>query len=330
MGAKLKSKIIDNQQCFHLFGRDLFLLNYYLVLQFVYISIKQCSKQFIHYPIFSRQVCIWDTTTLQRILVYEGHAKKRTFSCGIRACTFSRDSTLVASGGDELIIRIWSRETGQDKVVIPCEPFLLPWCIRFSPDDKKLIAVGEFSKGVLMWDLNTKSKIADLGGHELFCQYTEFSPSGNLIISCSIDNTAKIWNANTMSLVTTLEHPNWATCGVFSHDEKSIATCSPDLNVRLWSVEDYKEIAVFEGHASEIRMVCFSPDDSQVASAALDQSIRIWHVESHAQVLVFYAVSGVWGLAWHPSFQDVLAAGDAVGYLYFLKLKKRNTRKSLY
>lgn len=275
-------------------------------------------------------MCIWDTTTLQHVLVYEGHAKKRTFSCGIRACTFSRDSTLVASGGDEMIIRIWSRETGEDKIVLPCESVLLPWCIRFSPDDKRLIAVGEFSKGVLVWDLESKTKIADLGGHERFCQYTEFSPSGNLIISCSVDNTAKIWNSNTFDHVATLEHPNWTTSGVFSHNEKAIATCSPDLNVRLWSIDDYKQIAVFKGHVSEIRMVCFSPDDSHIASAALDQSIRIWHVESHAQVHVFYAASGVWGLAWKPSHGDLLAAGDAVGYLYFLKLKQRNAKKSLH
>ncbi|KXJ19576.1 NACHT domain- and WD repeat-containing protein 1 [Exaiptasia diaphana] len=270
------------------------------------------------------KVCIWDTTTLQHVLVYEGHEKKRTFSCGVRACAFSHDSSLVASGGDEMIIRIWSRETGEDKIILPCQSCLLPWCLRFSPDDQRLIAVGEFSKGVLMWDLKNQTKIADFGGHERFCQYTEFSPSGNLIISCSIDNTAKIWDAKTFDLVTTLEHPNWVTCGAFSHKETTIATCSPDLNVRLWSIKDFQEIAVFKGHVSEIRMVCFSPDDSHVASAALDQSIRIWHLESQTLVHVFYGASGLWGLAWHPTNEDVLASGDAVGYLYFLKLKRRS------
>ena len=266
---------------------------------------------------------MWDTKTLQHVLVYEGHEKKRKFSCGIRACTFSRDSSLVASGGDEMKIRIWSRETGKDKIVLPCESILLPWCIRFGPDDKRLIAVGEFSKGVLVWDLETETKIADLGGHERFCQYTEFSPCGQYIISSSVDNTAKVWKADTFDQVATLDHPKWATCAVFSHDGTLIATCSPDLKVRLWSVADFKEKAALEGHKSEIRMVSFSPDDSHVASAGLDQSIRVWHVKSHAQVQVFHAVSGLWGLMWHPKEMDLLAAGDAVGYLYFLRLKSR-------
>ena len=134
--------------------------------------------------IYTLQVCIWDTATLNQVLVYNGHQKRRTRSCGIRACTFSHDSNLVASGGDEMIIRIWSRDTGLDKIVISCESELIPWCLRFSADDKRLLAVGGLSQAVFLWDLESKAKLATLNGHERICQYAEFSPSGKYIISC--------------------------------------------------------------------------------------------------------------------------------------------------
>ena len=84
-------------------------------------------------------------------LIYEGHQQKRTFSCGVRACSFSHDTSPAAgSGGDDLKIRIWSRETGKDNTVLECEEAKLPGCLRFSRDDKRLISVGEFTNGAIV------------------------------------------------------------------------------------------------------------------------------------------------------------------------------------
>lgn len=267
---------------------------------------------------------MWNMETNEVSLIYEGHEQKRTFSCGVRACTFSRDSTEVASGGDELKIRIWSRETGKDNIVLHCGESMLPWCLRFSLDDKRLISVGEFTNGAIVWDLETQSKITILGGHDRFCQYTEFSPLGNFILTSSIDNSARIWNSVSLEHVTTVTQPDWVTCATFSHNEKLLATCSKDELVRLWDTSSWQELCALAGHASEIRMVSFSPDDKLLASGALDQTIRIWDCNTHRQVQVFYAASGIWGLAWHPDLCDLLTAGDAVGYLYFLKLHNRD------
>ena len=262
-------------------------------------------------------------------LIYEGHEQKRTFSCGVRACTFSRDSTKVASGGDELKIRIWSRETGKDKIVLHCGESMLPWCLRFSLDDKRLISVGEFTNGAIVWDLETQSKITILEGHDRFCQYTEFSPLGNFILTSSIDNSARIWNSVSLEHVTTVTQPDWVTCATFSHNEKLLATCSKDELVRLWDTSSWQELSALAGHESEIRMVSFSPDDKFLASGALDQTIRIWDCNTRHQVQVFYAASGIWGLAWHPVLSDLLTAGDAVGYLYFLKLHHRDKKNEV-
>ena len=262
-------------------------------------------------------------------LIYEGHEQKRTFSCGVRACTFSRDSTQVASGGDELKIRIWSRETGKDNIVLHCGESMLPWCLRFFMDDKQLISVGEFTNGAIIWDLETQSMITTLEGHERFCQYTEFSPSGKFILTSSIDNSARIWNSVSLDHVTTVKQPSWVTCATFSHNEQLLATCSKDKLVRLWDTNTWHEICAMAGHESEIRMVSFSPDDKFLASGALDQTIRIWDCDTRHQVQVFHAASGIWGLAWHPIKSNFLTAGDAVGYLYFLMLHKREKGNEL-
>ena len=255
-------------------------------------------------------------------LIYEGHEQKRTFSCGVRACTFSRDSTQVASGGDELKIRIWSRETGMDNIVLDCDKSMLPWCLRFSLDDKRLVSVGEFTNGAIIWDLETHSMMMTLGGHEHFCQYTEFSSSGKFILTSSIDNTARIWDSKNHEHVTTVTQLWRVTCATFSHNEQLLATCAKDQLVRLWNTTTWQLICEMKGHEYEIRMVSFSPDDSFLASGALDETIRIWDCDTHQQIQVFYAASGIWSLAWNPTKPDLPAAGDAVGYLYLLKIHK--------
>lgn len=146
--------------------------------------------------------------TFEVSLIYEGHEKKRTFSCGVRACTFSHDTSQVASGGDELKIRIWSRETGKDNIVLECGEAMLPWCLRFSHNDKRLVSVGEFANGAIVWDLETQSRILKSEGHERFCQYTEFSSSRKFILTSSIDNSARIWDGGSYEHVTIVSQPD--------------------------------------------------------------------------------------------------------------------------
>ena len=54
-----------------------------------------------------------------------------------------------------------------------------------------------------------------------------------------------------------------------------------------------------------------------------DQTIRIWDCNTFQQIQVCYIASGIWVLAWDLTESDLLAAGDAVGYLCFLKIHNR-------
>ena len=111
-----------------------------------------------------------------------------------------------------------------------------------------------------------------------------FSPDSTMIATTakgySIDGRkVKIWDAETGTLLRSLEHPNVRTFNdvAFSPDSATIATASDDWKVRLWDVKTGEIRHTLIGHNGEVLGVAYSPDGSTLASGSRDdRSVRIW------------------------------------------------------
>jgi WD repeat-containing protein 26 len=68
------------------------------------------------------------------------------------------------------------------------------WQVLFSPDGSKLAAAGGSDK-VVIWDSQTWAVLHELGGHNLGVGKLAWSPDGSMIVTCSQDKHARIWNA---------------------------------------------------------------------------------------------------------------------------------------
>ena len=56
------------------------------------------------------------------------------------------------------------------------------------------------------------------------------------------------------------------------------------MTARLWDAASGKQLAVLEGHTSQVNSVCFSPDGSRVATAG-DHTARLWDAASGKQLI---------------------------------------------
>ncbi len=78
-----------------------------------------------------------------------------------------------------------------------------------------------------------------LTGHTSVVRSVAFSPDGRLLASGSFDNTIKLWEVSSGSLVRTLTgHTNSVRSVAFSPDGRLLASGSDDKTIKLWGISD--------------------------------------------------------------------------------------------
>jgi WD40 repeat protein len=58
-----------------------------------------------------------------------------------------------------------------------------------------------------------------------------------------------------------------------------LASGSEDKTIKLWNVEQHKEINTLQAHDGHIRSVIFSPDGKYLASGSEDKMVILWKIE---------------------------------------------------
>ncbi|MDW7694815.1 TIR domain-containing protein [Flammeovirgaceae bacterium SG7u.111] len=121
--------------------------------------------------------------------------------------------------------------------------------------------------------------------HARRVNYSAFVPNHNLVLTCSDDNTAKLWKTDG-SLVKTLDgHQDLVDTAVFSQDGNFIVTCSRDKKAILWSDEGFF-ITSLAGHSDRVTGASFSNDGSSLVTWSRDGTARVWEINGRRSRLV--------------------------------------------
>jgi WD40 repeat protein len=60
-----------------------------------------------------------------------------------------------------------------------------------------------------------------------------------------------------------------------------------DKSLRLWDLENSRQLRTFEGHTGEVRRVTFSSDGQRALSCSFDLTMRLWAVDSGRELKRF-------------------------------------------
>jgi WD40 repeat protein/tRNA A-37 threonylcarbamoyl transferase component Bud32 len=204
-------------------------------------------------------------------------------SSDVNSVTFSPDGQMLATGSDDLTIKLWNLTTKQEIRTFKGHSSWI-YAIAISPDGQT-IASGSADKTIKLWNLNTGEEIRTLKGHSDSVSSVAFSPDGKLLASSSLDKTIKLWDLETNKEIRTLTgHSKRVASVAFSPDGLTVASGSSDKTIKLWNLNTGKQIRTLTGHLDLVSSIAFSPDGQQLASGSRDKTIKLWNLETGKEI----------------------------------------------
>jgi serine/threonine protein kinase len=192
----------------------------------------------------------------------------------VRTVKFSPDGQILASGGADRRIRLWSVNTG--KIISTLnEQQESVMTMQFMPNGKILVSAGA-DRRVRFWDVEHKQLLKTIQSHEQQINALAISQDGQLIISGSSDNTVQIRQLGTSNPHILTGHQEGVQAVAISPDGKTIASGSIDGVVKIWDADTKALTNSFQAHQGAVKSIVFQINGKFLITASLDRTIKIW------------------------------------------------------
>jgi WD40 repeat protein len=212
------------------------------------------------------------------------------------ACTctaISHDSSLVASGNLDCIIKVWILDTGALQHIIPSNHGRV-YCLDFSRD-ATLLYSGSNQGTIKVWriDADSHTEVKSLAGHVGCVLAIKISYDGAKLASASEDGTVVVWSAESGERLCTLTgHVGVVRCVVWSCDSAVLVSAGRDRSVRFWSLDTRAQARdALVGHSATIFSLALGSVSRRVFCAD-GNKIVVWELKADAPATIAYTLQG--------------------------------------
>lgn len=228
----------------------------------------------------------------------------------VMAVAISPNKQVIASGGLDDQIKVWSSQTGEILNSLSGHTKAVN-CLTVSPDGLILVS-GSDDEKIKLWNLHTATLMQTLTEHSRDVNAVVISPDGQILISGGDDRTIKLWRLkNGLPIRTLFASAGMIKAIAIQPQGVLIATGGLDNQIRLWKLATGELINTLYGHFNSVYSVAFSPDGKMLASASKDKTVKLWNLQTGELIRTFSGHNGyVNAVEISPDGQTVISASS--------------------
>ena len=231
----------------------------------------------------------------------------------INNVSISPDGNLIASAGDDKMVRLWSVQNGDGIRELRGHTGHV-WQIRWSSDGNRLISSSggrEYDKTLRLWDIHNADCLNVLSQrHANSILSVEWLSDDQYIISADITGIVQLWDGKTGDYLQQINVPEGFIHGMrLSPDGRLLLITYEDGSIVLF--DPYEEQVMFrcQGHGSGGYGSDWSSDGRYFVTAALEEKIQIWDANTGGEVGQFcFSGMNCIGITWSPNDDYLISA----------------------
>jgi len=186
--------------------------------------------------------------------------------------------------------------------------------------------------------LENASVVCTLTGHSNSVNSVAISPDGQTFVSCSDDNTIKIWQLSTGKEIRTLKgHSDSVNSVAISPDGQTVVSGSDDKTIKIWQLSTGQELRTLQGDGF-INSLAISPDGQILVSSSHTvvrsgyfnwesytvvmgndyntiNEIKIWQLSTGQELRTLQGDGSITSLAISPDGQILASSGTVVHFM---------------
>jgi WD40 repeat protein len=200
--------------------------------------------------------------------IFKGH------SAAVDAVAFSPDGQILATGGQDDTVRLWSPEQDTPLIVLQGHRGVV-WSVAFSSDGSQLVTASA-DKTARIWNCSNGALVAVLAGGRRDVRTAAFVLGDSQVATASWDGTVRLFDAKTGAAGPVMQaNSKPMNAASVSHNGARLATAFGDGTITVWDLRTATRVAEFHAD-TPATAVAFSSDDGQIASGYLDGTVRLW------------------------------------------------------